>query len=164
MFTRLTYFSLLLALTLLVGACGANRDNSATRSSEDVMATAYAEAELTKQATFQTPPPTPVTPSPTAPLVSPTPTLTVTPTPSQPVVTANYNAYVRTGPDESYEAIDFFVEGQRAFVIGRFENETNGTWWSVQRIDEGLDGWVWSGAVTITGDASNILLLEAPPQ
>lgn len=161
---RLIIGSLLIALAFLTGACGAGTGVSSTRSSEAVLATAYAKAELTKQATFQTPPPTPVTPSPTPPLESPTPTVTVTPTPAQPVVTANYNAYVRSGPDESYDSIDFFLEGQRAFVEGRNENGTNGTWWYIRRIDEGKDGWVWSGAVTLSGDASGIPILEAPPQ
>jgi len=155
---------LLIALTFLVGACVAETEVSSTRSSEEVLATAYAKAELTKQATFQTPPPTPVTPSPTPPLESPTPAVTVTPTFSQPLVTANYNAYVRSGPDESYDNIDFFLDGQRAFIEGRYENETNGTWWYIRRIDDGKDGWVWNGAVTLTGDASGIPILEAPPQ
>ena len=164
MLRRLNFGSLLIALVLLVGACGAATDVSSTRSSESVIATAYANAELTKQATFQTPPPTPVTPSPTLPLESPTPAMTVTPTPGQPVVTADYNAYVRPGPDESYGSLDFFLEGQRAFVVGRYESEVNGTWWYIRRIDEGKDGWVWSGAVTLTGDASGIPILEPPPQ
>lgn len=164
MLRRLIAGSLLIALAFLVGACGSETEVSSTRSSEAVLATAYAKAELTKQATFQTPPPTPVTPSPTPPLESPTPTLTVTPTPGQPVVTADYNAYVRSGPGEVYDSIDFFLEGQRAFVEGRYENETNGTWWYIRRIDEGKDGWVWGGVVTLTGNASGIPILEAPPQ
>jgi len=161
---RLNFGSLLIALVLLVGACGATTDVPSTRSSESVVATAYANAELTKQATFQTPPPTPVTPSPIPPLESPTPTVTVTPTYSQPVVMANYNAYVRSGPDESYDSIDFFLDGQQAFVEGQNENGTNGTWWYIRRIDEGKDGWVWSGAVTLTGDVSDVPILAAPAQ
>ena len=155
--------SLLTVLILAVGACGVETEVSSTRSSESVVTTAYAKAELTKQATFQTPPPTPVTPSPTPPLESPTPTVTVTPTYGQPVVMANYNAYVRSGPDESYDSIDFFLEGQQAFVEGRNENGTNGTWWYIRRIDEGKDGWVWSGAVTLAGDVSDVPVLAAPP-
>ena len=161
---RLIIVSLPIALTFLVGACGAGKGTSSTQSSDAVLATAYAKAELTKQATFQTPPPTPVTPSPIPPLESPTPTVTLTPTPSEPVVTANYNAYVRSGPDESYGSIDFFLEGQRAFIVGRNENGTNGTWWYIQRVDEGKDGWVWSGAVTLAGDASGVAILEGPQQ
>lgn len=164
MLRRCVIGALFVALAILVGACRAGAGVSSTRSSEAVIATAYADAELTKQATFQTPPPTPVTPSPTPPLESPTPAMTVTPTPGQPVVTADYNAYVRPGPDESYGSLDFFLEGQRAFVEGRYENEANGTWWYIRRIDEGKDGWVWSGAVTLTGDASGIPILEPPPQ
>ena len=164
MLKRYVIGALLVALAILVGACRARTGASSTRSSEAVIATAYADAEQTQQATFQTPLPTPVTPSPTPPLESPTPAMTVTPTPGQPVVTADYNAYVRFGPDESYDSLDFFLEGQRAFVEGRYENETNGTWWYIRRIDEGKDGWVWSWAVTLTGDASGVPILEAPPQ
>ncbi len=164
MLRRFIIGALLVLLTILVGACRAETGVSSTRSSDAVIATAYVDAELTKQATFQTPPPTPVTPSPTPPLESPTPAMTATPTPGQPVVTADYNAYVRLGPDESYDSLDFFLEGQRAFVEGRYENETNGTWWYIRRIDEGKDGWVWSGAVTLTGDAFGIPIWEAPSQ
>jgi hypothetical protein len=71
---------------------------------------------------------------------------------------------VRSGPDETYESIDFLLQGQRAAILGMFENELTGTWWYVDRIDEGKDGWVWSGAVTVSGDLFSVPVLEAPPQ
>ena len=132
-----------------------------TRSGEEVIATAKAFAEQTRQATFQTPPPTPIPPSPTATQATPTPEPTETLGP--PIVTANYNAYVRDGPDEVYNHIDFLLEGQTADVIGRYDNPVSGTWWYIQRIGEGKDGWVWSGAVTITGDADGVPSVEPPP-
>jgi hypothetical protein len=148
--------------TILLGCTPDEEDISTpTRSGEEVISTAKAYAEQTRQATAQTPPPTPIPPSPTATPV--TPTLEPTETLGPPVVTANYNVYVRDGPDEAYKHIDFFFEGQTADVIGRYENLVSGTWWYIRRIGEGKDGWVWSGAVTLTGFADSIPTLEPPP-
>lgn len=147
---------------MFLGACdsaaNAPEDN---RSSEEVLETAQARAEATRQATFQTPPPTPITPSPTVPLITDTPVPTLTPTPDRPIAIADFNAYVRSGADETSENIDFLLQGQRAFIIGRFENELTGTWWYIERIDGGKDGWVWSGAVTTSGDVSGVPVFAA---
>ena len=157
--------STILVLVAILWGCApsGNEPGDPTRTSGEVIGTAQARAEATRKATFQTPPPTPVTPSPTAPLVTLTPTITVTPTPSQPTVTAEFNAFVRSGPDESYENIDFLLDGQSGVVIARYENEANGTWYLIERIEEGRDGWVWSGAVTLAGDASGVQLVTQLP-
>jgi hypothetical protein len=162
---RMTRFLVLAMLTaILVGSCQSTDISTAdSLSSEEVLATAQARAEATRQATFQTPPPTPITPSPTAPLITDTPVPSVTPTPARPIATADYNAYVRTGPDESYSDIDFLFQGQQGYIIGRYENDVTGTWWYIERIGEGKDGWIWSGAVTTSGDVLGVQLLEAPP-
>jgi hypothetical protein len=76
------------------------------------------------------------------------------------MVTADYNAYVRSSPDESADNVDFLLEGQRGYIVGRYENETTGTWWLIERIDEGKDGWIWSGAVTTSGDTLGVPLIE----
>jgi uncharacterized protein YgiM (DUF1202 family) len=131
-----------------------------TRSSEEVLGTVQAYAEQTRQVTMQTIPPTPVTPSPTVPQDTATPERTSTP--STPLVTADYNAFVREGPDESYRNIDFLLEGQTAEVVGQYMNEETGTWWYIQRIEGGKDGWVWSGAVTFAGNPGVVLHLEPP--
>lgn len=131
-----------------------------TRSSEEVLGTVQAYAEQTRQVTMQTIPPTPITPSPTVPQDTPTPFQTATP--STPIVTADFNAFVREGPDESYRNIDYLLEGQTAEVVGQYMNEETGTWWYIQRIGGGKDGWVWSGAVTFAGNPSMILHLEPP--
>jgi hypothetical protein len=88
----------------------------------------------------------------------------MTPTPGRAIVTADYNAYVRSGPDEEYANIDFLLDGQSGYIVGRYENEVTGTWWLIERIEEGKDGWVWSGAVTTSGDTIGIPLLEAPEE
>jgi len=146
---------------LFLSACGGNGQTSAAAGNV-VIETAQAKAALTRVATMQTPPPTPVTPSPTVPLVTDTPVPTATATPGIPIASADYNAYVRSGPDESFPDVDFFLQGQTAEVIGRYDNETTGIWWYVQRIDAGRDGWVWSGAVTISGNEAAVPLMEPP--
>lgn len=156
-------FFLLIAFCLLLLGCttGEEMNSTPTWSGEEVISTAKAYAELTRQATALTPPPTPIPPSPTA--IPPTPSLEPTETLGPPIVTANYNAYVRNGPDEVYDHIDFFLEGQNADVIGQYENPVSGIWWYIQRIGEGRDGWVWDGAVTLTGFADGVPFLDPPP-
>jgi len=150
---------------LLLTACSSgNTASSATIGSESVLQTAQAKAELTRQATFQTPPPTPIPPSPTTPYETPTITPTLTPTPGRPILTADYNAYVREGPDETYRHVDYLLESQRAYIVGRFENTVSGTWYQIERVDDGKNGWVWSGAVTFNGDAASIPEVQPPPQ
>ena len=156
-----------ITLTILIGIliCGCNPSQdplaTPTRSGESIISTAKAYAEQTRQATMQTPPPITISPSPT--VIPETSTPDPTETPSIPIVTADYNAHVRSGPDEMYPDIDFLLAGQTAEVVGRFENETTGTWWYIRRIGGGRDGWIWNGAVTLSGYAGFIPVLEAPP-
>lgn len=156
-------FLLLTFLCMMLLGCTPGEENSSTptRSGEEVIGTARAFAEQTRQATAQTPPPTPLPPSPTVTPV--TPTLEPTETMGPPIVTANYDARIRIGPDEAYSQIDVFFEGQIAEVVGRYNNLESGTWWYIERIGEGKDGWVWEGAVTITGSVEVVPLRDAPP-
>jgi hypothetical protein len=158
-------FCLIFILAFLITSCSSAQDPSEqpTRSSEDVIRTAEAIAELTRQASTNTPEPIPTEaiPSPTIVELSPTPRPTETP--ASPKVTANYNANVRSGPDEVYPVIDFFLAGEEADVIGLNIHPTMGTWWYIKRIGQGLNGWVWGGAVTLSGDATGIPYYEAPP-
>jgi hypothetical protein len=162
MSTIIRIFLLIGFCTMLLGCTSGEETISApTRSGEEVINTARAYAEQTRQATAQTPPPTPIPPSPTAtPL---TPTLEPTETLGPPIAIAKYNAKIRNGPDESYNQIDVFFEGQTADIIGRYENPVSGTWWYIQRIGEGKDGWVWDEAVTLTGSVESVPSREAPP-
>ncbi len=113
------------------------------------------------EASSPTPSPTPITPTATEQLETNTPAPTSTP--SAPAIRANYNAYVRTGPDEAFDYIDFLLEGKTAQVIGRYENPSNGTWWYVHPDEGGLEGWIWGGAVTFSGNASAVPERESPP-
>jgi hypothetical protein len=162
MSTFIRFILLIVFCSMLLGCSpGEETLSTPTRSGEEVIGTAKAYAELTRQATFQTPPPTPIPPSPTATL--PTPTLEPTETLGPPIATAKYNAKVRNGPDEAYNQIDVFYEGQTADVIGRYNNLVSGTWWYIQRAGDGKDGWVWDEAVTLTGYVDGVPLLEPPP-
>jgi hypothetical protein len=152
-------------LSFMIVGCSSKQEptEQPTRSSEDVLRTAEAIAEKTRQSSTSTPEPIPteVTPSPTVVEQSPTPNPTETLT--SPRVRADYNANVRSGPDEGYPVIDFFLAGEEADVIGLNIHPTMGTWWYIKRIGQGLNGWVWGGAVTFSGDATGIPYLEAPP-
>lgn len=132
-----------------------------TPSADQVLQTAQAMAEATLAAETPTATRVPPTATPDIPTQTPTPVLTATP--SSPIVTADYNANVRRGPGESYEAIDIFLAGAQGNVVGRYDNSPIGTWWFIERIGEGLNGWVWSGAVTLSGSAVGVPVLALPP-
>ncbi len=132
-----------------------------TLSSDQVVETAQAIAQATLAAVTPTQTQLPATPSPAPP--TDTPLATATPTSGAPVVTANYNANIRRGPGENYEALDFLLGGKQADVLGRYDNSPIGTWWYVRPIGGGITGWVWSGAVTFSGNAFVVPLLTPAP-
>jgi hypothetical protein len=144
----------------LVAGCRAT-PGTPTSSSDDVLRTAQAIAEQTRNAPTDTP--TPVAETATPSLAPPTSTPTETGTPSFAAVTASYNVSVRTGPGEEYPILDLFLQGQTAQVIGRFDESPIGTWYLVTRIGQGINGWVWSGATVASGDLTGVPILEAPP-
>ncbi len=147
----------------LLSACtlGSGPTGTPTLTSDQVLQTAQAEAVLTREAASPTPTRVLETATPTAPTA--TATLSVTATATNAIATADYNANVRSGPGVNYGWVDFFLGGQTATVIGRYESDVDGTWWSIRRIGGGLDGWVWGGAVTVTGDLSGVPYLTPPP-
>ena len=161
---RIAILSIMLAASL--GACrGGAAGGTPTVSAEQVIATAEAIAEMTRSA---------VTPTATVPAVTPTsepPTATATQaataTPESPVVTALFNAYVRQGPDDAHPHVDFFLQGQTAEVIGQYNNFTSesspGMWYQIRRIGEGLDGWVYSGAVSVSGNVNLVPSIDLVP-
>jgi hypothetical protein len=150
-------------VSLALVACGQAQkaDETPTISSDDVLKTAEAIAEATRSAATPTPTEVPASATPTE--VLETATAEATATPLSPIVRADYNANVRSGPDEVFPVIDFLMEGGEADVVGRYQNAANGTWWSIRRIGGGLNGWVWGGAVTLSGDAGQVPFLESPP-
>lgn len=155
-----------LAGAVLVGLLAAcNRPGAetptATPSSDQVLQTAQAIAEATLAAI--TPTATRVPPSDTPDVPTETPAPEVTATPSSPIITADYNANVRRGPGEGYEVLDVILLGAQANVVGRYDDSPIGTWWYIERIGDGRDGWVWSGAVSLSGNANGVPGLTPPP-
>ena len=148
--------------TLLASGCGlGGAPVTPTISSDDVMRTAEAYAEETRQAVTATPS---ITPIPlTSTVAPPTATPSPTATPNYPVVTAKYNVAVRSGPSEDYPVIDLFLQGQTAQVAGRIDDTPIGTWWYILRIGQGINGWVWGGATDLSGNVAGVPVLEAPP-
>jgi hypothetical protein len=148
---------------ILVTTAGCRGGSSAppTVSSDDVLATAHAIAQMTRNAPTDTPTPVPETATPTVPPDTPTPSATATL--NFPAVTASYPVSVRSGPGEEYPILDLFLEGQAGQIIGRYDLTPIGTWYLITRIGQGINGWVWSGATVVTGDISTVPVLEAPP-
>ncbi len=158
----------LVSIILLGGTlwgCTAGEDSTSvsTQSSEGVISTAKAYAEMTLQVTEQTPPPMRLTSSPPTPID--TPTSISTSTPEIPIVTANQDANVRSGPSEDYPVIDLLFVGISAEIDGRYENiyYDPSTWWRIHRVGEGKDGWVWTGVLSVSGNIDDVLILIPPP-
>lgn len=154
---------LLLLVSMSLSSCSGAETPAAepTMSSQDVLNTAEAIAEATRNAVTSTPSPSPIPPTATEPEETATPQPTATP--SGVYAVPNYNANIRQGPDETYEVIDFFIEGSRAEVVGRFDHATMGPWWFIQPIGGGRNGWVWGGAVTVSGNAALVPYFDPPP-
>ncbi len=149
--------------TVLIAGCNRPGQESPTEtpSSDQVLQTAQAIAEATLAAVTPTPTRVPATETPALPSETPTPDFTATP--SSPIITADYNANIRQGPGENYEVIDVILGGAQGNVTGRYDNTPIGTWWYIERIGGGLNGWVWSGAVSVSGNASGVPVLALPP-
>ncbi|HLC04735.1 MAG TPA: SH3 domain-containing protein [Anaerolineales bacterium] len=160
---RTLRLGLLPVMALGLIACGRAQEPAGTPtiSSDDVLMTAEAIAQATRSAATPTPSQTPMPPTATEILESATPAATATPLSA--IVKADYNANVRSGPDEIFPAIDVLLQGDQANAVGRYSNPANGIWWSIRRIGSGRDGWIWGGAVTLSGDAGQVPFLESPP-
>ena len=152
-----------LLAALLVAGCNRSQEPEATAtvSPDQVLLTAQAIAAATLQAVTPSATPTPPPPSETPILETATPESTATP--GSPILTAIYNANVRFGPGEEYPVIDFLLAGQTAGVVGRNDDTDIGTWWLIERTELGRNGWIWSGAVEVSGSTVGIPPVEKPP-
>ena len=92
--------------------------------------------------------PVPVEPSP----------VPASPTPEQPLVTANTNANVRSGPGTNYPVLGALQEGGSAIVTGR---NTDNSWWQIGF--QGGTAWIANLIVTANAQAYNVPVASAPP-
>jgi hypothetical protein len=152
-----------LAAACFLSACtlGGGPVGTPTLTSGEVVQTAEAEALQTREAAPPSPTRVLSTPTPSEPAA--TPTTAFTSTPSSVLATADQTANVRLGPGTNYEWIDFLFQGQSAEIVGRYESDVDGTWWRIHRLGQGLDGWVWGGVITTSGDLSGVPYLLPPP-
>ncbi len=155
-------FALFLLLAAMAAGCSSRATPAApTLTSDQVIHTAEAIAQLTSQAITLTPSPVPASPTATPTLATSTPAPTASST--SPTATAKYTVAVRTGPGEVYEQLDLFVQGQAADVYGQYTGSPIGPWYFIHRIGAGKDGWVWSGAVDFSGNPAQVPPMDAPP-
>ncbi len=152
--------ALVALLVLSLASCRSGAGETPTLTSEDVLETARAIAEQTRSAVTPTPSQVPETSTPTIPLPTGTPTASATP--NVPTAVASYNVSVRSGPGEAYPIVDLFLEGQAGQILGRYDQSPIGTWWLILRVGQGINGWVWSGATTVSGETAAVPVLDAP--
>lgn len=76
-----------------------------------------------------------------------------------PTAFARGGANVRGGPDPGYPLLEQLLSGDVRRVTGR---HAGFQWWQVEAAG-GRVGWVWNGAVVVTGNIRDLPLVEAPP-
>lgn len=157
---QIRYIGLLAGVVLISSACAGAASPGEQITGEEVVRTAEAIAAATLNAATSTPTKAPATATETPVPVTDTPA--PTDTPEIPKAVANYNANVRSGPGEEYDVVDFFLAGQEAWITGQYLDEESMSWLYLERIDEGINGWVFFGAATIYGniDAVPFLVVE----
>jgi uncharacterized protein YraI len=81
-----------------------------------------------------------------------------TATSASPLVTANLDANVRSGPGTNYSIVGGLAEGESALVTGR---NAGTSWWQISY--EGRSAWIANSVVTANTLAFNAPVVEAPP-
>lgn len=102
--------------------------------------------------------PTSITPEPTA-TFTPTPTITSTPVPQEATATANQDANCRFGDSTVFDEVGALIKGQSAVLLG---NNAQGTWSKV-RLSNGVECWIWNGALDIANNGTDTTVLPSPP-
>jgi hypothetical protein len=76
-------------------------------------------------------------------------------------VTANLNAFVRTGPGTVFGDVGTLLTGQTAPVAGKLDD---GTWWYIN-FPAGPGGHAWIAASTVTATClpATVAIIAAPP-
>ena len=88
------------------------------------------------------------------------PSITPTQPDAPPLAEAVTDSNCRFGPRDVYEVMAGFFTGETAFVHGR---NASSTWWWIAFPQEGEHCWVWSGAVVVIGNTSDLPVIPAPP-
>ena len=90
-----------------------------------------------------------------------TPTRTPTTRTGAPVVSVSMDTNCRTGPGASYPSVGSLMTGETAEVVGR---SPNGDFWIIKNLDNiGTTCWLWGLHATVTGDTSNLPVIQPPP-
>lgn len=161
----LVLFSLLVSCNLQIGQTPVTQPSGEQQISSDANAIGTAveltaAARLTEIAGSITPT---FTASPT-PEFTATSTLTATssiPTACSPLVTANVNANVRSGPDTAYGVVGSLVLGQTASIVGRNDAYT---WWYISYPGtSGGHAWIAGSVVTSSCVPAAVQVVAAPP-
>lgn len=143
-----------MAIWLAVVTCNlpSNRPQATTELTESPQGVAYTAAALALTAQGNTTPsPESLTPAAAEP----------TATACSPIVTANLNANVRSGPSTDYDIVGYLPAGGTAPVAGK--NDA-GTWWYIE-FAGGTGGHAWiAGSVTTSSCLpATLSVIAAPP-
>lgn len=96
-----------------------------------------------------------------APIQASTETPIPTATPCSPIVTANLNANIRSGPGTVYDQIGALLAGQTAAVAGK---NADGSWWYISKAGlPGGYGWIAGSTVTASCLPATVAVIAAPP-
>ena len=112
------------------------------------------QVQVGESAASQTPPTVETTLAPDY-----TPTPEATPTLGAPQATAIKDSNCRFGPGQAYEITGYLPNTQTAPIVGR---RSDSSWWVIQT-ETGVKCWIWDELVEVSGDISNVPIVEAPP-
>lgn len=145
---------ILIALTLSSCVAPAATPQVESTTGPDLVLTITAQANLLQQLTQTALAPT-LTPAPTF-----TPTPAFTATPSIVFVTVSADTNCRSGPGVDYDIVGALTIGQQAEVVGK---SSAANYWVIDNPLGAGTCWLWSEHASITGDATGLQEVAAPP-
>lgn len=157
----LTFFIILIAVSMFCGVISSNKERNSPISSSKESETPTLQPTFTKMAARrQVLPPTKIPiaslDAPSS-INTPTPELIENPNDELPTVSAmgDYNINIRSGPSTTYKIIDKLTSGESLEVIGRISDSS---WWQVST-PEGI-GWIAANISMVTGNDNNIPITD----
>jgi hypothetical protein len=139
------------AILLGLFAAAVISDRKTTSSNSTAVAGSVAAQIGATQTDSATPPP---------PVNTITPALTLSPTAGPPIVTADQNAFCRSGPSQYHAHIGELLAGDSSPILGQNEDST---WWVIEAGYGGGTCWIADIVVTVSGDLSRVPVVAAPP-